>query len=272
MSLGDTLLKEKKAGKTPFVAYVTAGDPDLATTAKVVRALADAGTAAIELGVPFSDPVADGPTNQRAAERALKSGTTLRKVLGLARDLKRDGVKTPLVLFTYFNPVFRMGLAEFAREAKAAGIVAVLCVDLPPEEADPYKKELDAQGVETIFLASPMTSPERLPLVERYSSSTVYYVSRTGVTGERTQLSDTLDDEVKRAKSVIRSRAVIVGFGISSPEQAKAVAAHADGVVVGSAIVKLIEDSRGGEDAAERVRKFAQNIVKSLNTSGDSAC
>jgi tryptophan synthase alpha chain len=274
MSLGELILGERrKYGSTPLIAYVTAGDPDLVATAQIVRALAEGGASVIELGVPFSDPVADGPTNQKAAERALKSGTTLRKVIALARDLKLEGLRPPLVLFTYFNPVLRMGLDAFARAAQAAGIAGVLCVDLPPEEAGPYKQALDAAGIETIFLASPMTSPERLPLVERFSTSVVYYVSRTGVTGEASRLSATLDAEIRRAKQVIPSRALIVGFGISTPEQARAVARSADGVVVGSAIVKLIEESASGDEAARRVLVFTRTLVESLKTStGDAKC
>ena len=268
MSLADVLRARKAQATTAFVPYLTAGDPCLETTADLVRALAEAGAAAIEVGVPFSDPVADGPVIQRAAARAVAGGVTLSRVLEMVAGLRREGVDLPLILFTYYNPLHHMGLGAFATRCRAAGVSAVLCVDLPPEEADEYRAALDTAGVETVFLAAPTTNDERLVLIGDASTSTVYYVSRTGVTGERADLSASLGAEVARLRSRLPNRALLVGFGISTPAQARAVGAVADAVVVGSAIVRLVEEAPDGSEAVRRAADFARSIVLALEGSG----
>jgi len=264
MSLADVLRAVKAGGATALVPYLTAGDPSLDATAALVRALAGAGAAAVELGVPFSDPVADGPVIQRAAARAVARGVTLDGVLDLAGRLRQEGVHVPLILFTYYNPVFQMGAATFASRCRAAGVTAVLCVDLPPEEAADHKAALDAAGVETVFLAAPTTADDRLALIGQASTSTVYYVSRTGVTGERADLSATLAVEVARVRARMPDRALLVGFGISSPDQARTVAPLADAVVVGSAFVRAVEDAPDAADAVRRVTELAGTLIAAL--------
>ncbi len=263
-SIGALFQGMKAKGSAAFVPYITAGDPDLQATELFVRRLVEAGAAAVELGVPFSDPMADGPVNQRAAERALKNGVSLRAVLDLVDRLRGAGITVPIILFTYFNPVFRMGLEAFAELAKLSKVTGVLCVDLPPEEAADYMLHLERKGIETIFLASPTTDAERMHLIEASSSSVVYYVARTGVTGSQAELSGTLIEELKKVKQVIRTKAVMVGFGISAPGQAAEVGRVADGVVVGSAIVRLIEESKNASIAADRITEFSIGIVAAL--------
>ena len=254
----------REAGHAAFSAYLTAGDPELAATEKYVEALARAGADVIELGVPYSDPVADGPTNIQAAGRALKNGVSLRDVLGLSRRLRDRGVDVPLVLFTYFNPIHRLGEAKFAEATRASGLDAVLIVDLPPEEGEGLRAALHGAGVGTVFLASPTTTPERLARIAGASSEFVYYVSRLGVTGVRSDVSATLGDETKRLRAAI-TLPVAVGFGISTAAQATQVAAVADGVIVGSAIVKIIEDHPRPEAAAAKIEEFARGLAQAIH-------
>lgn len=253
----------KARGKRAFIPYLTAGDPSLEATGAFVRALARAGASVVELGVPFSDPLADGAVNQRAAGRALRAGTTLPGVIGLVEKLRGDGVEIPLVLFTYFNPLYMMGIDKFAARARAAGVDGVLCVDLPPEEAGEYRPALEREGLSTIFLAAPTTRPERLELLDEASSGFVYYVSRTGVTGAQPQLSETLGAELAEVRKRVR-KPLAVGFGISEPAQAREVARQADAVVVGSAIVRLIEEAAEPAEAERRIEAFARAIVEAI--------
>jgi len=233
-----------------FVPFVMAGDPDLETSARVVRALDDAGADVIELGVPFSDPIADGPVNQRAAERALRAGTTLAKVLDMAKALRADGLKAPIVLFTYLNPLLALGRPP-------EGADATLVLD-PAED-----EEVDLlAGRDRIHLAAPSTSDERLRAIAAKAGSFVYYVSRYGVTGARSELPPDLAAAVLRVRS-LTGRKVAVGFGVSSPEQARAVAQVADGVVVGSAIVERIE--RAGKAAPEAIAAFARALADAVH-------
>lgn len=264
MNLRETFLQLKSRKEAALVAYITAGDPDLAATRLFVEALSEAGADIIELGIPFSDPIADGPVNQKAAERALKSGTTLRGVLDLVAKLRADGFSKPIVLFTYFNPVFRMGIETFAEAARKAGATGALIVDLPPEEADYLCKAFARQELETVFLASPTTATDRLPEIERLSTGFVYYVSRTGVTGARAELSASLPEELKRLRAQVRTP-VAVGFGISTPEQARAVTQAADGVVVGSAFVNLIERNPEPRSAAAQLKALAAALKNAIN-------
>lgn len=246
--------RERRAA---FVPFLMAGDPDLATTADLVVALAEAGADVVELGVPFSDPIADGPVNQAAAERALASGTTLEKILATVAAL-RSRTDVAIVVFSYYNPIHRYGLARIADHAAASGADGILCVDLPPEEArGEYLDALRTNGLDPIFLLAPTSTKERVKAVARSGSGFVYYVSRTGVTGERAELPRELAKEVTALRKALRLP-VAVGFGISTPEQAAAVARVADGVVVGSTLVRLAAESGSPlsavRSAADRMR------------------
>jgi tryptophan synthase alpha chain len=242
-----------KNGRKALIAYITAGDPTPERTPELVFALQRGGVDLIELGIPFSDPIADGPVIQRGAERALKAGTNVKKVLEIARNV-REKSQIPLVLFTYLNPVLRYGLDALARDAKAAGIDGCLLTDLSVEEALGYTGSMKAAGLDTIFLAAPTSTPERLKLVSEYSSGFVYLVSRTGVTGEQVSISDSLAPLVKSMRGITKLP-LAVGFGIATPEQASDVAKIADGVVVGSAFVRLIEQNGDVEAFARSLRK-----------------
>jgi len=262
-----TLLREIVGSKArrrraAFIPYITAGDPFLAGTGRFVRALARAGADVVELGVPFSDPIADGPVNQRAAERALASGTTLASILERSRGWFSAPASPAPVLFTYLNPLLRMGLRTFTRRAKAAGIRGVLTVDLPPEEAGEYRRALAAAGLETVFLASPTTSPARLKAVAAAATGFVYYVSRLGVTGTSATVSRTLEAEVRRVRRAV-GKPIAVGFGISTAEQAGEVGRFADGVVVGSALVRLIERNPP-KTAEKKIERLAGQMVAAL--------
>src|SRR3979411_2219955 len=230
-----------REGRAAFIPFLMAGDPDLGATAAHLDALAAGGADIIELGVPFSDPIADGPVNQRAAVRSLAAGTKMSGILQLVAR-HRDKLGVPIVLFTYFNPIFARGVERFAEQAAASGVDGVLCVDLPPEEGErgliPALRE---HGVDAIFLLAPTTTKERVDKVAKVSSGFVYYVSRTGVTGERAALPSELVRDIKRLRKRI-DPPIAVGFGISSPAHVAAVGEVADGVVVGSALVRLLEE------------------------------
>ncbi len=238
--------------------YVTCGDPDLETTRAVVLAAIEAGADVIELGVPFSDPVADGPVIQRASERALKQGTTLAHVLTLAADVRQHAQSTGLVVFSYLNPVLRMGMEKFCKVARHAGVDAVLLIDLPVEEADEYLRAMKAHDLAPVFLAAPTSPDARLKRIAEVSRGFVYAVSRTGVTGARQKLADDAQKLVRRLRRVTKLP-IAVGFGISNAEQFAEAGKFADAVVVGSAIVETIERNRGREAAAvgEFVRKLS---------------
>jgi tryptophan synthase alpha chain len=245
--------KAFETGRKALIAYITAGDPTPEHTPALAAALERGGVDLIELGVPFSDPIADGPVIQRGADRALKAGTDVRKVLGIARKI-RETSEIPLVLFTYLNPVLRYGLEKLAADAKAAGIDGCLLTDLSVEEASPYVATMRAAGLDTVFLAAPTSTPQRLKLVAEYSTGFVYLVSRTGVTGERASVSNLVGPLVKSVRAVTKLP-LAVGFGISTPEQAHEVAQIADGVVVGSAFVRLIEENGDLETFSRQLRK-----------------
>jgi tryptophan synthase alpha chain len=245
--LFDRTRQERRAA---FIAYLTAGDPTPKQTPGIVAALERGGVDLIELGVPFSDPIADGPVIQRGAARALKAGTTVHVVLDIARRI-RAASQIPLLLFTYMNPVLRYGLDALARDAKAAGIDGCLLTDLSVEEAAPYMAAMRAAQLDTVFLAAPTSTERRLRLVAEYSTGFVYLVSRTGVTGERADLSDSLAPLIEKMRGVTKLP-LAAGFGISTPDQAAAVAKMADGVVVGSAIVRQIEQDVNGLEALAR--------------------
>lgn len=238
----------RQEGRPALIAYLTAGDPSLEHTPSLIAALERGGADLIELGVPFSDPVADGPVIQRASERALRAGATLRRILEVARAV-RSRSEIPILLFTYLNPALRYGWERLAADAAAAGIDGCLLTDLSVEEAGQYVERMHRHNLDTVFLAAPTSTQERLRLVAGYSTGFVYLVSRAGVTGERSSVSEAVGPLVESMRS-ITSLPLAVGFGISRPEHAAAVGALADGVVVGSAFVRLIEESAG--DALER--------------------
>ena len=236
------LFNRLRAEKRPaLIAYITAGDPSPAATPDIVAALERGGADLIELGVPFSDPIADGPVIQRGSDRALKAGTKLSTVLDIAAQI-RERSEIPLLLFTYMNPVLRYGLEPLALAAAARGIDGCLLTDLSVEEAEPYIHVMRKAGLDTVFLAAPTSSQRRLELVAKYSTGFVYLVSRTGVTGERSSLSDGVGPLVANMRSVTKLQ-VAVGFGISTAEHVRSIGAIADGVVVGSAFERVIEEN-----------------------------
>jgi tryptophan synthase alpha chain len=235
-------------GRAAFVAFVTAGDPSLDRTVAIALDLAAAGVDVLELGVPFSDPLADGPVIQRASERALARGTTLAAVLDAARRIRARS-ELPLLLFSYMNPLLRYGLSRLATDAASSGVDGVLVTDLPPEEAGDWLPCARAADLDTVFLAAPTSPDARLDRIAASSRGFVYAVSRTGVTGERDAISGDAAGLVARIKART-ALPVVLGFGISTPEQVRAAAAVADGVVVGSAIVRFLEDAPGGDVGA----------------------
>jgi len=240
-----------------LVAYLTCGDPDLRTTREIALAAISAGAEVIELGVPFSDPVADGPVIQRASERALRNGVSLEQVLNLATEIRR-GSDAGLIVFSYFNPILRFGLEKFASKAAESGIDGALVTDLPIEEADEYLRHMRKRNLATVFLAAPTSTDERLKRIATASTGFVYAVSRTGVTGARKELTDDAQKLVKRIRKVTKLP-IAVGFGISGPEQFASVGKFADAAVVGSAIVQTIETNRGKE--AEAVAEYITQLT-----------
>src|SRR3989475_2669343 len=238
-------------GELGIVAYITAGDPSLDATLKFVLALAEAGADVIELGVPFSDPLADGPTIQRASERALKAGTTLAGVLGLVRRIRQSS-QVPLVLFSYYNPILQMGLEKFASAAATAGADGVLTTDLTPGESEEYRRILAGHNLDTIFLGAPTSTDERLARIAACSSGFLYLISRTGVTGAKDALPDDLPVLLRRARSATKLP-IAVGFGISLPGHVSVLGGLADAAVVGSALVAEIEKAASADAAAHAV-------------------
>jgi len=243
--------------KPSLVAYVTCGDPDLATTREVILAAIAAGADIIELGVPFSEPVADGPVIQRASERALKQGTTLAQVLQLAAEIRVHAQSTGLIIFSYLNPILRMGLEKFCKIARLAGVDGALDTDLPVEEAGEYLGRMRQHHLATVFLAAPTSPDARLRQIARHSSGFVYAVSRTGVTGTRSQPPEEAEKLVRRLRN-FTDLPLAVGFGISTPAQFAAVGKFADAGVIGSKIVETIERNPGKE--AESVAQFIKQL------------
>jgi tryptophan synthase alpha chain len=237
-----------------LIPYFTAGDPSPADTRRLVIEAARRGADIVEIGIPFSDPLADGPVIQRAARRALAAGVTLPRVLELARDLRGE-VSIPLVFLTYYNPVLAFGLKAFARSAVDAGVDGVIVADLPPEEAGPLAEETDAAGLDLIHLVAPTSTPARMRLIARRSRGFIYVVSLTGVTGVRDTIAPDLVRQL-RALRLITTRPICAGFGISTPEHVSAVAPYADGVIVGSAVVRLVEQHAGTSRLVEEVGRF----------------
>ncbi len=244
------------AGKKAFIPFVTAGDPGLDQTYELVLALESAGADVIELGVPFSDPIADGPVIQRATERALRAGTSIGDVLKLAARIRKTS-EIPLVLFSYFNPLMSQGVRTIAERAADAGIDGILATDLTVEEASDYLEALEANNLNSIFLAAPTSSEERIRKIAAVSGGFLYALSRTGVTGEQNELSSELVDFIRLLRSLTASP-IAVGFGISHPDHVRKVWAEADGAIVGSAIVREIEKRIDDDDMPARVGEFVR--------------
>jgi tryptophan synthase alpha chain len=255
----------EKAGEAALIPFITAGDPDLQTTLKIMRTLEAGGADCIELGIPFSDPTADGPTIQRASERALKSHVTLRQILQMLRQFRHDS-ELPVILFGYFNPFFKFGLESFCRQSARAGADGVLCVDLPPEESEELKRWTDAEEMDLIFLLSPTSGADRVKLVAQKGRGFIYYVSVTGVTGARQSFNDRLRSQVAEVRRVT-SIPVGVGFGISTPQQAAWIVEFADAVVIGSALIQTIECANGSSAKAQVAGEFVSKIKRAMKKS-----
>lgn len=255
------LLKRDK--KKAFIAYITAGDPNMGVTARLVPALEAAGVDIVELGIPFSDPLADGPTIQAASGRALKNKANLSKIFRMVKAL-RGKTTIPIAFMTYFNPVFRYGLERFISDCASNGVDGVIVPDLPHEEAGELIKLGRSKKVATVFLAAPTSTKDRFKNIIKDSTGFIYYVSLTGVTGARRSLPAELGAKIKSLKSMA-GKPVCVGFGVSTPRQAKQIAGFADGVIIGSAIVKIIEKNLGKTDLVGKVSKFALSLARAIH-------
>ena len=251
--------KARQERRAAFIAYLTAGDPFAGATVAMARALSRAGADILELGVPFSDPIADGPVLQRSAERALASGTTLTRVFEMARTIRAE-TNLALLLFSYLNPLLRPGIGHTAARAREAGFDAVLVTDLPPEEAGQFQPVLRSAGLDTVFLVSPTSPASRMSSAAKLSSGFLYVVSRSGTTGARRELSTGLRETVKRARAAAGSLPIALGFGISTPETARRASRLADGVVVGSALMRAVDEA--GEGREKAVEDLARTLAE----------
>lgn len=260
--IAKTFDRLRKSGERGLIAYITAGDPHPDRTVELVLALEAGGADVVELGVPFSDPIGDGPVIQKAGERALKAGTTLVKVLAIQRELRRHS-QIPVVIFSYLNPIMRYGFERFARDAAEAGADGALMIDLNIEEAEPYLREMKANNLDPIFLVSQTTPDARLQKLSQSSAGFVYLVSRAGVTGEQDSLSGEALTLIERTCRVT-SLPLAVGFGLSKPEHMAALAPHADAAVVGSAFMRVIEQHGGQADLAARLTELAARLKGGL--------
>ena len=254
--LAETFQRLRDAGTPGLVTYITAGDPDLPRTEGILRALERGGADVVEVGIPFSDPLADGPVIQRATERALEARTTLLGVLDLLRRMRAE-LRMPVVLFSYANPILRVGAERFADLARDAGVDGVLVLDLPIEESGEFRAILSARGIDTILLLSPTTSDERLRTAATLGSGFLYAISRLGVTGARSEIAEGAEAMVRRIRSV-SALPVALGFGISKPEHVRQVGQWADAVVVGSALVNVIADAGQSPDLNNRVEEYVR--------------
>jgi len=259
MSRIEQFFNERKAkNEKALIPYITAGDPDLKTTEKILKALIDSGADMIELGVPFSDPMADGPTIQAASQRALKNNFSLQNIFSLVTRV-RTFSSIPIILFGYYNPFFQYGLKRLSRDAQQAGVDGFLIVDLPPEEAGPIKEAANAAGLDIIFLLAPTSTDERMKRVAEMASGFVYYVSVTGVTGARKSLDAMIGSSIDKIRTFTKLP-IGIGFGISTPEQVREVARYSDAVIVGSALIKVIEDNLGDPDMVQKVGEFMSSL------------
>jgi tryptophan synthase alpha chain len=258
--ISESFANLKSRGRGGFIPFITAGDPDLSVTEKLLCELAGSGADIIEVGVPFSDPVADGPVIQRASERALGRGTTIKSVLDCVATVKRR-IDVPIVLFSYYNPLLQFGPEQVAIASRRAGVDAILVTDLIPEEAGAWTKILAANNLDPIFLVAPTTSEDRLKLIAQQARGFVYAISRTGVTGTREDINESAELLVRRIRGVTQLP-VAVGFGISTAAQVHQVWRYADAAVVGSAIVNEIEQRSGDQDLVRKVGQFARSLIQ----------
>lgn len=256
--IGQTFKDLKERNRKALVAYITAGDPSLEKTGEIILGLTNAGVDILEIGVPFSDPVADGPVIQAAARRSLERGTDMTAILDII-ELLRDRTDIPIVLFGYYNPIYAFGPEQFARRAKSAGIDGILVVDLPLEESAELRKHTDRTGIDFISLIAPTTSSNRIKMISQNATGFLYYVSITGVTGTAKPLVSSVKEDIARIRD-ITSLPVVAGFGISTPKQAAEIAPLADGIVIGSAFVRLIEENCQENNMVTIVSEYAKNI------------
>ncbi len=252
----------KSENKKALVAFITAGDPDIPTTLDIFKAAEEGGADIIELGVPFSDPLADGPVIQASAQRALKSGTTLKKIIQLVSEIRKTS-QLPIVLMTSYNPVWVYGPQQFAKDAQEAGVDGMIIPDLPPEEAEEFEVDCKSSGLDLIYLLAPTSTPDRISLIGGKSSGFIYYVSLTGTTGVRQGLAEGVEEKVTSIKNAT-TLPVLIGFGISNPEDARQAAAISDGVIVGSALVRLIEEASDAKERLNQVREFVSQMKQAL--------
>ena len=257
--MGEAFARAAAEGRIARIPYLTAGDPSAASTVELAAALARAGADILELGVPFSDPLADGVINQRSAGRALRAGMNLAGVLQVATSIRGAG-ELPLMLFTYFNPILRMGVHEFAARAQDAGVDGVLVTDLPVEESGAYREALTPRGIEPVFLVAPTTRDERMRAIGEASGSFIYYVLRRGVTGERESLPEGTAQKVRGIRQLTGKR-VAVGFGVSRREQVREIEAFADGVVTGSALMRVVEETSPGRSPREALEQRFRELM-----------
>jgi tryptophan synthase alpha chain len=267
--LAATFAALREREERALIPYFTAGDPSLALTRRLVVEAARRGADVVELGVPFSDPLADGPVIQRATQRAFQAGVTLPRVLELARELRGE-IAVPLVFLTYYNPILAFGLKAFCGTAAESGVDGVIVADLPPEESGPLRAEAEAAGLDLIHLVAPTSTPERMRKIAQASSGFLYMVSLTGVTGTRAQLPAELQQHL-RALRGITTKPICVGFGIGTPDQAASVGEAADGVIVGSAIVQLVEKHAGSGDLVTTIGDFIASLKEPLRRAGSRA-
>ena len=258
------LRRQKRKG---FIAYVCAGDPNLNATAELALAFERAGVDIVEFGIPFSDPLADGIVNQCASQRALAKGATVDKVLKTVRKIREMGCEVPIVLYSYYNPIFHYGPAKFIKDARQAGADGLLNLELPPEEADSYERDMKKNGLHSIFLVAPTSPEERIRKIAKKAGGFIYYVSREGVTGERSSMENSMPAMVKKIRKHSRLP-VVVGFGISKPEHVVEVAKVADAVVVGSFIVKKIAEIGNKPNLIADITRHVRKLVKPLERSG----
>ena len=256
-------LKLQKNNDKALISFVTAGDPSLSTTKKMVLKIASSGADIIELGVPFSDPLADGPVIQKSALRSLERGTTLKKIIDLVKEIRRE-TQIPLVLMSSYNPIFVYGEEDFCRDAVEAGVDGVIVPDLPPEEAHSLKGFAEKNGLSTIFLLAPTSDIKRIEIISKIGSGFLYYVSMTGVTGAALTVLEEVRAKVREIKNVTE-KPLCVGFGVSTPEQAKEIASFSDGVIVGSAIVKMVEEMGEDPRLVDRVGDFVKVLKTSIS-------
>lgn len=253
------MFKDKKV----LIPFIMGGFPSLDQSYEIAKAMIENGAGVLELGVPFSDPSADGATLQLAADLALKNNVTLVDILNLGKRIHRDYPQVPIVIFTYLNPLLAMGLENYVKLAAESGIFATLTVDLPLEESDEYQQLHEGHKLKTVFLASPTTGAERLVKIASASTGFLYYVSRAGVTGEQAGISSSLDQEIKTVRS-ITSTPLAIGFGISNPEQAKEVSLKADAVVIGSAYMRIVLETPNFAECLEKIRSFTHDCAEAI--------